>query len=73
MASPGAVCRDATDTGAYRRAGEKNYPQFDIEPFTAAAVAKGPDVMVGTFTPVNAQGQTAGTVRPSGSAWSWST
>jgi len=38
-----------------------NYPQFDIEPFTAAAVAKGPDVMVGTFTPVNAQGQTAGT------------
>jgi outer membrane protein OmpA-like peptidoglycan-associated protein len=36
------------------------YPQFDIQPFTAAAVAKGPDVMVGTFTPVNAQGQTAG-------------
>ncbi len=38
-----------------------NYPQFDIQPFTAATVAKGPDVMVGTFTPVNAQGQTAGT------------
>jgi len=38
-----------------------NYPQFDIEPFTAATVAKGPNVMVGTFTPVNAQGQTAGT------------
>jgi outer membrane protein OmpA-like peptidoglycan-associated protein len=37
------------------------YPQFDIQPFTAAAVAQGPDVMVGTFTPVNAQGQTAGT------------
>src|SRR5689334_8465015 len=36
------------------------YPQFDIQPFTAAAVAQGPDVMVGTFTPVNAQGQTAG-------------
>jgi outer membrane protein OmpA-like peptidoglycan-associated protein len=29
------------------------YPQFDIQPFTAE--------MVGTFTPVNAQGQTAGT------------
>ena len=39
---------------------KENYPQFDIEPFTAAAVAKGPNVMVGTFTPVNAQGQTAG-------------
>jgi outer membrane protein OmpA-like peptidoglycan-associated protein len=38
-----------------------NYPQFDVQPFTAAAVAKGPNVMVGTFTPVNAQGQTAGT------------
>jgi outer membrane protein OmpA-like peptidoglycan-associated protein len=37
------------------------YPQFDIQPFTAAAVAQGPNVMVGTFTPVNAQGQTAGT------------
>jgi outer membrane protein OmpA-like peptidoglycan-associated protein len=36
------------------------YPQFDIQPFTAAAVAQGPNVMVGTFTPVNAQGQTAG-------------
>ena len=39
----------------------EKYPQFDIQPFTAAAVAQGPDVMVGTFTPVNAQGQTAGT------------
>jgi len=37
------------------------YPQFDIRPFTAAEIAKGPDVMVGTFTPVNASGQTAGT------------
>ncbi len=37
------------------------YPQFDIEPFSAAVVSKGPDVMVGTFTPVNAKGQTAGT------------
>ena len=38
----------------------EKYPQFDIEPFTAAAVSKGADVMVGTFTPVNAQGMTAG-------------
>ena len=37
------------------------YPRFDIEPFSAAAVSKAPYVMVGTFTPVNAQGQTAGT------------
>src|SRR5579871_6484077 len=39
----------------------EKYPQFDIEPFTAANVSKGPYVMVGTFTPVNAQGQTSGT------------
>lgn len=39
----------------------EKYPRFDIQPFTAAAVAKGAHVMVGTFTPVNAQGQTAGT------------
>jgi len=39
----------------------EKYPQFDIQPFSAAAVSKGPYVMVGTFTPVNAQGQTAGT------------
>ena len=38
----------------------EKYPQFDIEPFTAAAVSKGANVMVGTFTPVNAQGATAG-------------
>ncbi|HEX3399603.1 MAG TPA: hypothetical protein VHT74_04670 [Acetobacteraceae bacterium] len=37
------------------------YPQFDIQPFSAATVSKAPYVMVGTFTPVNAQGQTAGT------------
>lgn len=39
----------------------EKYPQFDVQPFAAAAVAQGPFVMVGTFTPVNAQGQTAGT------------
>jgi outer membrane protein OmpA-like peptidoglycan-associated protein len=40
---------------------QDKYPQFDIQPFSAAAVSKAPYVMVGTFTPVNAQGQTAGT------------
>ena len=39
----------------------EKYPQFAIEPFSAAAVSKAPYVMVGTFTPVNAQGQTSGT------------
>jgi outer membrane protein OmpA-like peptidoglycan-associated protein len=39
----------------------EKYPQFDIRPFTAAEVAQRPNVMVGTFTPVNAAGQTAGT------------
>ncbi len=38
----------------------EKYPQFDIEPFTAATVSTAPYVMVGTFTPVNARGQTAG-------------
>jgi outer membrane protein OmpA-like peptidoglycan-associated protein len=40
---------------------QEKYSQFDIQPFSAAAISRGPDVMVGTFTPVNAQGQTAGT------------
>ena len=39
----------------------EKYPQFDIQPFSAATVSLAPYVMVGTFTPVNAQGQTAGT------------
>jgi len=39
----------------------ESYPQFDIQPFNAAAVSRSPYVMVGTFTPVNAQGQPAGT------------
>lgn len=38
----------------------KQYPQFDIEPFSPQAVRRAPYVMVGTFTPVNAQGQTTG-------------
>jgi len=36
------------------------YPQFDVQPFTASNVAKSPLVLIGTFTPVNKQGQTAG-------------
>jgi outer membrane protein OmpA-like peptidoglycan-associated protein len=38
----------------------EKYPQFTIAPFTPEAVNAAPLVMVGTFTPVNAQGQTAG-------------
>jgi outer membrane protein OmpA-like peptidoglycan-associated protein len=38
----------------------ERYPQFDIQPFTPQAVTRGPYVMVGTFTPVNSAGQTAG-------------
>src|SRR5271165_739381 len=38
----------------------EKYPQFDIEPFTPQAISRFPYVMVGTFTPVNAQNQTAG-------------
>jgi hypothetical protein len=37
------------------------YPQFAIQPFTAANVRKSPVVLVGTFTPINSQGQTTGT------------
>jgi outer membrane protein OmpA-like peptidoglycan-associated protein len=38
----------------------EKYPQFDVQPFSAAEVRASPNVMVGTFTPVNTQGQTAG-------------
>jgi len=38
----------------------QKYPQFDIEPFTPRAVSKSPYVLIGTFTPVNAQNQFAG-------------
>jgi outer membrane protein OmpA-like peptidoglycan-associated protein len=37
------------------------YPQYDVQPFTAANLSRGPLVLVGTFTAVNRQGQTAGT------------
>jgi outer membrane protein OmpA-like peptidoglycan-associated protein len=55
-------------SAATRQIGERlvalareKYPQFDVQPFSAAAVRQGPYVMVGTFTPVNAQGVAAGT------------
>jgi outer membrane protein OmpA-like peptidoglycan-associated protein len=38
-----------------------NYPQFVIEPFTARSLDAAPLVLVGTFTPVNAEMKTAGT------------
>ena len=36
------------------------YPQFDLQPFTAANVARSPLVLIGTFTGVNAARQSAG-------------
>ena len=36
------------------------YPQFDVQPFTAANLAKSPLVFIGTFTPVDRQGQSTG-------------
>jgi outer membrane protein OmpA-like peptidoglycan-associated protein len=36
------------------------YPQFDVQPFLGANLAKSPLVFIGTFTPVNTQGQTTG-------------
>jgi len=36
------------------------YPQFDLQPFSAASVRRSPKVLVGTFTPVNSEGQTSG-------------
>jgi outer membrane protein OmpA-like peptidoglycan-associated protein len=36
------------------------YPQFDLQPFSAANVRKSPTVLIGTFTPVNANGATGG-------------
>ena len=38
----------------------EKYPQFDVQPFSAASVSRAHFVLVGTFTPVNAQGQTSG-------------
>ena len=38
----------------------ERYPQFDVQPFSAANVARSPLVLIGTFTGVNAQRQTTG-------------
>jgi outer membrane protein OmpA-like peptidoglycan-associated protein len=38
----------------------QSYPQFDIEPFTPQAISRSPYIMIGTFTPVDAQNRTAG-------------
>jgi outer membrane protein OmpA-like peptidoglycan-associated protein len=39
---------------------DQRYPQFEIKPFSTATVASSPLVLVGTFTPVNREGKTAG-------------
>ncbi|MEQ1685484.1 MAG: OmpA family protein [Burkholderiaceae bacterium] len=39
----------------------EQYPQYDVQPFSAANVARSPLVLIGTFTPVNGQRQTSGT------------
>lgn len=36
------------------------YPQFDLQTISAAAVRRSPKVLLGTFTPVNSEGQTSG-------------
>jgi len=38
----------------------EHYPQFDVQDFSAANVAKSPLVLIGTFTGVNAERKTAG-------------
>lgn len=37
-----------------------SYPQYELQPFSAAMVRRSPKVLVGTFTPVNNEGQTNG-------------
>jgi len=37
-----------------------NYPQFDLQPFSTAMVRRSPKVLIGTFTPVDSEGQTRG-------------
>ena len=38
-----------------------SYRQFDLQPFSAASLRRSPKVLVGTFTPVNNDGQPNGT------------
>jgi len=37
-----------------------SYPQFDLQPFSAANLRRSPKVLVGTFTPVSGEGQPNG-------------
>jgi len=37
-----------------------SYPQFDLQEFSAANIGRSPKVLVGTFTPVNHDGQATG-------------
>lgn len=39
---------------------KSKYPQFTVQPFSTATVAKSPIVLVGTFTGVNKEGKTEG-------------
>jgi outer membrane protein OmpA-like peptidoglycan-associated protein len=39
----------------------EQYPQYDVQPFSAANVARNPLVLIGTFTGVNAERKTSGT------------
>lgn len=38
----------------------EQYPQYEVQPFSAGNVAKSPFVLIGTFTGINAQRQTTG-------------
>lgn len=39
---------------------EERYPRFSLKPFNAAGVSRGPLILIGTFTGVNAQRKTEG-------------
>ena len=39
---------------------EKNYPRFEISPFSAVSIAKSPVVLIGTFTAINNAGVATG-------------
>jgi outer membrane protein OmpA-like peptidoglycan-associated protein len=39
---------------------KKDFPRFDVQPFTSDAVAKQPLILVGTFTAINTAGQATG-------------
>jgi outer membrane protein OmpA-like peptidoglycan-associated protein len=39
---------------------EKDYPRFEVLPFSAGSLAQSPVVLIGTFTPINQAGQAGG-------------